>query len=523
LVAKAPWRSSPHPFGRRVATKPVISEPSASGIVVCVSDQLPDIGTFGATYEDFIQAMTAAAERGESVLGARMRAHLGQDPKELPSTSVQFASTDHVNLQLALEAVLPDAEVLGYSAGPTGFMPVGLSELLAGRAMAGRIELGPVQYTDVEVGDGRVVRCVSAGVFLVRHAQAPVVLVLSRNETPFGGTSLRLEGLSAQERAVSGLVVELRAAMREHNVYRGRVISLHGGERESITVQFHQLPQVGRDAVVFPEGTLERLERHTIKISEHAGRLLAGGRHLKRGVLLHGPPGTGKTLCITYLLGAMPGRTTVLLTGRGLGLIEPAVAIARELEPATVVLEDVDLVAAERTMPMGDNTILFELLNQMEGLGEDTDLLFLLTTNRADVIEPALATRPGRIDLAFETPLPDQACRLRLVHLYAGDVAVDDQVENDIVARTDGLTGAFIKELMRQAALRAAVEDRSPATGADAAAALDELLEERSTLTRRLLGQGADRPDAVQGATPFDAMLHAFGAAGLPMPGFQQD
>jgi hypothetical protein len=73
---------------------------------------------------------------------------------------------------------------------------------------------------------------------------------------------------------------------------------------------------------------------------------------------------------------------------------------------------------------------------------------------------------------------------------------------------------------MRQAALRAALEDRSPATGADAAAALDELLEERSTLTRRLLGQGADRPDPGQpGATPFDAMLHAFGAAGLPMPG----
>jgi hypothetical protein len=67
-----------------------------------------------------------------------------------------------------------------------GFMPVGLSELLAGRAMTGRIELAPVQYADVEVGDGRVVRCVSAGVFLARHAGAPVVLVLSRSEQPFG-------------------------------------------------------------------------------------------------------------------------------------------------------------------------------------------------------------------------------------------------------------------------------------------------------------------------------------------------
>lgn len=53
-----------------------------------VSERLPDVGAFGAVYEDFVQAMTSAAERGESVLGARIRAHLGQDPKELPTTSV---------------------------------------------------------------------------------------------------------------------------------------------------------------------------------------------------------------------------------------------------------------------------------------------------------------------------------------------------------------------------------------------------------------------------------------------------
>jgi hypothetical protein len=255
-----------------------------------VSDQLPDVGAFGAVYEDFMQAMTTAAERGESVSGARIRAHLGHDPKELPTTSVEFATTDHVNLQLALEAVLRDAEVLGFSAGgPAGFMPpAGLSELLAGRGMAGRIELAPVQYVDVEVGDGRIVPCVSAGVFLTRLAEAPVVLVLSRSERPFGGTALRLEGVSPQGHAVSELVKELRAAMREHNVYRGRVISLHGGEDRSITVEFHGLPKIERDAVISPEGTLERLERHTIEVAKHAERLRTSGRHLKRGVLLHG-------------------------------------------------------------------------------------------------------------------------------------------------------------------------------------------------------------------------------------------
>jgi hypothetical protein len=477
----------------------------------------PEVGAFGAAFEEFMRVMIQAAKYGESPLAARMREHLGQDPKELPSTSSDFASTEHANLQLGLDAVLPDAELLGYSSGGQGFMQVGMRELISGRAMVGAIEPGPVQYKSVDVGDGRVVRCVSAGVYLAQHGGAPVVLVLSVAERPFGGDVLRLEAVSPSEGAATDLFQELRAAMRERNVYRGRVISLHGDE-QGMSVQFHQLPHIDREALVLPAGTLERLERHTVGVSEHSERLRADGRQLKRGVLLHGPPGTGKTLSVNYLLGVLTGRTTILLTGRDLGLIQQAVAIARELPPATVVLEDIDLVAAERTLDLGDEGVLFELLNQMEGLEEDADLLFLLTTNRPDVIEPALATRPGRVDLALEVPLPDEAARLELVRLYAGEVPLDGDAAEQIASRTDGLTGAFVKELMRQATLRAALEERAPST-ADALAALEELLEERSVLTRRLLGQGADGADAPRpGMQPLSAMVRAMGAAGMSVP-----
>jgi ATP-dependent 26S proteasome regulatory subunit len=292
------------------------------------------------------------------------------------------------------------------------------------------------------------------------------------------------------------------------------VISLHADPDEAVRVIYHAVPPVPREGLILPVGTLERLERQALGISAQASALRAAGRHLKRGVLLHGPPGTGKTLSVSYLIGAMPGRTTVLLTGRGLGLIEPAFAIARELAPATVVLEDIDLVAAERTFDMDDNGVLFELLNQIEGLQEDSDLLFLLTTNRADLVEPALAARPGRIDLALEIPLPDADARARLVALYAGDAQLDAGTERDVVARTEGVSGAFVKELMRQAALRAALDGRPQPTGADVTATLDELLEERSALTRRLLGErGGDEP-----VVPHPAMLRALSAAGLPLP-----
>ena len=280
-------------------------------------------------------------------------------------------------------------------------------------------------------------------------------------------------------------------------------------------MHFHAVPAVERKGVILPEGTLERLERHTIGITQSAERLRAAGRHLKRGVLLHGPPGTGKTLSTMYLLHAMAGRTTIVLTGRGLGLIEQAMNIGRELAPATFVFEDIDLVAAERTMEFGSEALLFELLNQMEGLAEDEDLLFVLTTNRADLIEPALAARPGRVDLALEIPLPDGDARRRLIALYGAGITIDPGSLDQLVQRSEGVSGAFIKELIRQAWLRAALEDREPPTGEDLTRVLDELLEERSTLTRRLLGQADGDPG---GGHAFPAMQHALHAAGITFP-----
>ena len=476
---------------------------------------LPDVGRFGAAFEDFMRTMTMAAERGESEVARRLRDHLGVDPTELPTTAVDFPQTEQPNLQLAIDDVLADAEILGYAQRRPGYGSVGLAEIVAGAGMAGPISFGPVGYADVEVGDGRVIQCITSAVFLARHEGSPVALVLTKGgDHPLQPSSLRLEGVSPETGAVSALVGLLRAAMRAHNVFRGRIISLHQrGHGEQISVQFHAVPTVARASVILSPGTLERLERHTIGIAANAERLRDAQRHLKRGVLLHGPPGTGKTLSVMYLLGAMAGRTTILLTGRGLGLIEQALAIGRELAPATFVFEDIDLVATERTMANASGGILFELLNQMEGLAEDEDLLFLLTTNRPDVVEPALAARPGRIDLALEIPLPDDECRRRLLRLYGTGIDIDEATERDLVARSARASGAFIKELARQAWLRSALEGRDGATAEDLRRVLDELLDERAILTRRLLGQpahGAAAEDA-----PFPAMAHALSAAGL--------
>ena len=95
--------------------------------------------------------------------------------------------------------------------------------------------------------------------------------------------------------------------------------------------------------------------------------------------------------------------------------------MARTLQPAMIVVEDVDLIAEDRGMHPGQHPLLFQLLNEMDGLAEDADVVFLLTTNRADLLEPALAARPGRVDQAVALELPDAEARRRLFDLYRGD------------------------------------------------------------------------------------------------------
>jgi cell division protease FtsH len=174
------------------------------------------------------------------------------------------------------------------------------------------------------------------------------------------------------------------------------------------------------------------------------------------------------------------------------------------------VLEDVDLVAHERTFgPFGSSSpVLFELMNEMDGMGEDADVAWVLTTNRADALEPALAARPGRIDLAVEIPMPDADARRRLLALYARGLDLRLADEQAILDRTEGVPASFIKELLRKAALAAAVAGRTTVQDEDVSAVLDELLSETSALTRVLLGAG--EPGTAASADPH-AWVQGFG------------
>ncbi len=431
-----------------------------------------------------------------------LRAHLGEGARDLPILTEALDDWELPNLQLGIDAAIArpgwSADVIGLTGRAKRYEQFSLSDLMTDERWLPKV--GPPEFANAPVGPDRTLACLEFAILLISSPDGPVAVFIRRSEQGMGPSRLVLQAAAPGERLASSFLADLRRLMHEHDVYRGQVLTMkvdaHTGATSMI---FLERPRLDAKELILPEGVLDKVERHVLGPTKHREKLLAGGRHLSRGLLLWGPPGTGKTLTVRYLASVLEDATVVILSGGTLGFVGAFAGLAKRLAPSLVVLEDVDLVAQERTFgPWGSSPVLFELMNEMDGMGEDADVAWVLTTNRPDALEPALAARPGRIDLAVELPLPDAESRRRLLALYARGLDLKLTDEQAVVDRTEGVPASFIKELLRKAALAAAEAGRTTVTDADVAGVLDELLAETAALTRVLLGAG----EPGEGAAP---------------------
>jgi hypothetical protein len=440
-----------------------------------------------------------------SAAAAKIRAHLGCDLKDMAFVAEGFPAWEHANLQRGV-----DAYVAEHSPGAKWF---GISDMNRDHQdLANMItrpsplqEISAVTHGTAAIGPDEVMEVADFGLVLSTAPDHSPVVIGVRATERFGPPECRVEILGARRTAAVAVRGEIERLMRVHDVFRGQVLSFGVSEhRGNEFLSFLPRPDLSAEQVVLPAGVLDSVERHVISVTSQAARLRAVGQHLKRGLLLHGFPGTGKTHTVRYLISRMSDCTVILMTGQAMRFIEPAAALARRLQPSMLVLEDVDLVAQDRSFDPDSSPLLFSLLDAMDGIGADADVTFVLTTNRAEVLERALVDRPGRVDLAVEIPKPDRQARERLLRLYAGVLELDADL-TPVIDATEGATASFIKELLRRAVLAAlrAAGDVHSLTDADLAAAARELSAERQALTRSLLGHapGAD-PDPEAGAVP---------------------
>ncbi len=468
-------------------------------------DQAPDrqAREFAAAFRQFLDWIHSPATGEDNEVVALVRDYLGADGMQHSVVTRDLPPFEHVNLQTAIDAWSARAgrmvEVRGIAL-PPHFGGLSLQQLVAGESLP-PLRLTAPALTDLPNGPGSTLGCLRLALLLVTDQHGRYIVLVQGPSEHQPGLNVEVAGLPVDQ--AQRLLAELDQLRAELNVYRGHLLEVSLSPMGGVTLTFASPAGLARDAVVLPDPVLTRVERHALGVAGHRAKLLAAGQHLKRGLLLYGPPGTGKTHTTRYLMGQMTGYTRLVLTGRSLIAVGEVTDLARALLPAVIVLEDVDLVAEERSMGPASSPVLFDLLDAMDGAAPDADLLFLLTTNRADLLEPALAARPGRVDIAVEIALPDASARRRLLTLYGQNVPLDltDEDVDLAVERTDGTTASFLKELIRRSVLESLHDDPAlPAvTGAHVSRALDDMLDDAQAVTRTLLGVGVDPADLPAG------------------------
>jgi hypothetical protein len=460
---------------------------------------------FAAAFRTFLDWVHSESvqDRYRNEVVVLVQDFLGSDAMAQSVVSRRMPVFEHVNLQTALDAWIAEpgrtVAVHGITI-PPHHGTVNLQQLITGEGIP-PLRLSAPPLVDLPNGPGSMLACSLLAALLVTDDRGSYVVMVVGPSEHEPVLAVEVAGLSvAGAQAVHAELDELRNRL---NVYRGHVLDVNIGPMGGVALSFGDVPTTRRDDVVLPEAVLRRVERHALGVSAHRDAMLEAGQHLKRGLLLFGPPGTGKTHTTRYLIGRMGGYTRLLLTGQALHAIGSAAELARSLKPAVMVLEDVDLVAEDRSYGPGSSPVLFDLLDAMDGAAPDADLFFLLTTNRADLLEPALAARPGRVDVAVEIDLPDADARRRLFSLYARSVPTElsDADIDQIVERCDGVTASFLKELVRRAVLESLQEHTPLGTVAarHTARALDDLLDSAQQVTRSLLGVGNDAADLPAG------------------------
>jgi len=420
---------------------------------------------------------------------ARIEKHMGGNCDQSHIISHAIRPLEQVNLQIVLDQWLKSsgagADLFGFTFGQYSFEKHLAHFLRTPEAFA------PVEREHSPINANESIDCVVRGIFLLQFNGHPIVVMVLKGDSLLGARPT-LELMARERQLAQDAFRKLLSDADKASVFKGKCLSL---EKEQMfdaasKVRFHEWPAVPRDSIVLPEEIMQVVERNVLGILQNADKLRQSGWSSRHGVLFHGPPGTGKTLVVRYLAQACKDHTVILLSGKQLGAIRESFEIARLLAPSIVVVEDVDLIAEDRS----NNTqavFLCELMDEMDGLGAKTDCIFLLTTNRPQVLEPALAARPGRVDQAIEFPLPNEACRRRLFELYGQRLDLQWIDLDRWIEQTDGASPAFIAELLRKSALFAAERGEAipmKLRNADVENAIRELVLFGGDLTQKLLG-----------------------------------
>ena len=217
----------------------------------------------------------------------------------------------------------------------------------------------------------------------------------------------------------------------------------------------------------------EELEE-VVEFLNNPGRFIKIGARIPKGVLLVGPPGTGKTLLAKAVAGeanvpffSISGSDFVeMFVGVGAARVRDLFAEAKKHSPCIVFIDEIDAVARRRGSGLGGGhdereQTLNQMLVEMDGFGVNEGIIMIAATNRVDILDPAIL-RPGRFDRKVGVGRPDVKGREEILKIHCREKPLGDDVDLHEIARTTaGFVGADLENLMNEAAIQAARDDRA--------------------------------------------------------------
>lgn len=223
------------------------------------------------------------------------------------------------------------------------------------------------------------------------------------------------------------------------------------------------------------------------------------GAKIPKGVLLYGPPGTGKTLLARALAGevkapffSLSGSDFVeMFVGVGASRVRDLFKKAKQVAPSIIFIDEIDAVGRHRGSGIGGGNdereqTLNQILVEMDGFDGDTNVLLIASTNRPDILDPALL-RPGRFDRQISVDAPDQKGREAILQVHSKDMPFAEDVNLALVAkRTPGYTGADLANVINESALLAAREGKDKIALAEVDESIDRVMAGPQRKSRKM-------------------------------------
>lgn len=298
---------------------------------------------------------------------------------------------------------------------------------------------------------------------LLQNNQVSVSFREVREQNLFGAVGISLLT------AVVTVVLMMMFLNRQNGGGGGKMMDF-GRSRARMTTQ-EQIHTTFKDVAGLQEEKEEL--REIVDFLKLPQKYVRVGARIPKGVLLEGPPGTGKTLLAKAVAGeagvpffSISGSDFVeMFVGVGASRVRDLFADAKRNHPCIVFIDEIDAVARRRGSGMGGGhdereQTLNQLLVEMDGFGVNEGIIVMAATNRVDILDPAIL-RPGRFDRKIVVGRPDVRGREEILQVHAKNKPLAEDVDLKQIAQTTaGMTGADLENLLNEAAIYAAKEDR---------------------------------------------------------------